>query len=210
MIEPHKLLAFWLAGIALNLVPGSDTLYVLGRSISQGRAAGFVAALGIGVGCLVHITAAALGVSALLANSAQAFAAVKLAGAAYLAWQGVTMLRDRSPLEATDEASKGALWTLFRKGVVTNALNPKVALFFLAFLPQFIDPGGAAPAAQTMTLGFVFDVTGTLYLLLLASFAGTVGNWLRRNSRAVFWQRRVTGVLFLGLAGKLAFADSRS
>lgn len=207
LFEPTRLVAFLVAGLALNLTPGPDTMYVLARSMGQGRAAGFVSALGISVGCLFHIAAAALGLSALLATSAMAFLVVKWVGALYLVWMGVRMVLSKQGPEAVRGLEPASLWRIFRDGVVTNVLNPKVALFFLAFLPQFVDPTRGSPGLQFVLLGLLFDVTGTLWLAFLAGVAGAFGGWLRRNPRFAAWQQRVTGGIFVALGARLALQE---
>jgi threonine/homoserine/homoserine lactone efflux protein len=168
----HDLGLFVVAGLLLNVTPGADTLYIVGRSTVQGWKAGAVAALGIGAGCLVHTLAAALGLSAILATSANAFAIVKWIGAAYLVWLGIAMLRSR-PAAALPDARPAppvALSRIFVQGLLTNVLNPKVALFFLAFLPQFIAADAPDKALAFVLLGLVFDVNGTLWNLFVAWF----------------------------------------
>jgi RhtB (resistance to homoserine/threonine) family protein len=204
LFDPTRLAAFMLAGLALNLTPGPDTMYVLARSLGQGRSAGVVSALGIAAGCLFHIAAAALGLSALLATSAMAFTVVKWVGAIYLVWMGVQMLRSKAGPEAVQGLQPTSLWRIFRDGVVTNVLNPKVALFFLAFLPQFVDPARGSTGAQFIVLGLLFDVTGTAWLVFLAGASGAFGTWLRRNPRVAAAQKRVTGAVFVALGARLA------
>ncbi|MFY1825245.1 LysE family translocator [Myxococcus fulvus] len=207
LFEPTRLLAFLLAGLVLNLTPGPDTMYVLARSMGQGRSAGFVSALGICVGCLFHIAAAALGLSALLATSAMAFLVVKWVGALYLVWMGLQMLRSRRGPDAVHALAPTSHWRIFRDGVVTNVLNPKVALFFLAFLPQFVDPSRGDTGLQFVLLGLLFDVTGTLWLCFIAAVAGAFGGWLRRSPRFAVWQQRVTGGVFVALGARLALQE---
>ncbi|MCP3100015.1 LysE family translocator [Myxococcus sp. K15C18031901] len=207
LFDPTRLVAFLLAGIALNLTPGPDTMYVLARSVGQGRGAGFVSALGISVGCLFHIAAATLGLSALLATSAAAFTVVKWVGALYLVWLGVQMLRSKSGPELARDVAPASLWRIFRDGVVTNVLNPKVALFFLAFLPQFVDPTRGSTGLQFVVLGLLFDLTGTAWLAFIAGVAGAFGAWLRRNPRFAAWQQRVTGGVFVALGARLALQE---
>ena len=150
---------FMLATLALNLTPGPDMLYVLGRSVGQGRKAGVVSALGIGAGILVHMAAVALGLSALLREVPAAYDAIRYAGAAYLLYLGVRTWLERGSVGVRGESAPVPLWTVFRQGVVTNVLNPKVALFFLAFLPQFVDPAAGPVGAQVVVLGLAFDVS---------------------------------------------------
>ncbi|WP_163784684.1 LysE family translocator [Myxococcus vastator] len=203
--DATRLTAYFLAALALILTPGPDTMYVLARSMGQGRKAGIVSALGIFVGGLFHIAAAAFGLSALLATSALAFSVVKWGGAAYLVWMGVQLLRaqDDAPEEVRALPALG-LRRIFRDGVVTNVLNPKVAVFFLAFLPQFVDASAGSTGLQFLGLGLMFSVTGTSWLVLLAATAGAFGGWMRRNPRVAAWQQRVTGGVFVVLGARLA------
>jgi threonine/homoserine/homoserine lactone efflux protein len=202
----HDLGLFVVAGLLLNVTPGVDTLYIVGRATRQGRDAGAVAALGIGAGCIVHTLAAALGLSAILATSATAFTVVKWIGAAYLVYLGVTMLRSQphaasAPLES---ASRGQV---FAQGFLTNVLNPKVALFFLAFLPQFIDADAPHKAFAFVLLGVIFNVNGTLWNLFLAWSAAGLGRRLEAGSRTAVWLNRVLGGLFVGLGVRLALTE---
>ncbi|GHG81733.1 LysE family translocator [Comamonas sp. JC664] len=205
LFDLTRLTAYLVAVLALILTPGPDTMLVLARSLGQGRKAGIVSALGIFVGCLFHIGAAAFGLSALLATSALAFSVVKWVGAAYLVWMGVQMLRtpDAGPEVVKALPPKG-LSRIFRDGVVTNVLNPKVAVFFLAFLPQFVVAAEGSTGLQFLGLGLMFSVTGTLWLMVLAATAGTFGGWMRRNPRVEAWQKRVTGGVFVALGARLA------
>lgn len=165
MFGIHDFTVFLLTGIVLNLTPGPDTFYILGRSIAQGRGAGVASALGISAGALVHTFAAALGLSAIIAASATAFLAVKLAGAAYLIFLGARMLFSRRSAAGAIPAtfSTSGFLAIFRQGLVTNVLNPKVALFFLAFMPQFIAADSTNKFAAFLVLGLCFVVTGTLW-----------------------------------------------
>jgi threonine/homoserine/homoserine lactone efflux protein len=203
MPDLHTLALFMAAGLALNVTPGPDMLYVAARSTSEGRRAGVVSALGIGAGTLVHIAALALGLSALLAAVPLLYDAVRLAGAAYLVWLGLRALL--RPAAQSDDAPPppASLATIFRQGVVTNVLNPKVALFFLAFLPQFVDPARGSAAAQIVALGLLFDTSGTTVNVLVALAASRAGGSLRRG-RAARVLHRVTGGVFLLLGARLA------
>ncbi len=200
----HDLPLFVVAGLLLNLTPGADLLYVAGNTAAGGRRAGMLAALGIGTGCLFHVLLAALGLSALLAASELAFTVVKWAGAAYLVWMGVSMLHSRgsaSALSAIDPQR------VFWRGVLTNALNPKVALFFLAFLPQFIAPQSAHRTLAFGLLGLVFTVNGTLVTLAMAWLGGMARERLagsQRAGRLGLWLQRVAGAVFVVLGVKLA------
>jgi len=204
MFDRNTLILYLVGAISLNLTPGADTIYVLTRSLGQGRKAGIVSALGISTGCLVHIAAASLGLSALLATSALAYDLVKYIGAAYLAYLGWKMLRSGGGLDAIRDLPEARLGQIYRQGMLTNVLNPKVALFFLAFLPQFVNPARGSAALQFGILGLLFDVTGTLWIVFLALISGVIGDWLKRHPRFIRFQRRATGILFLGLAARLA------
>lgn len=207
MIGIHDLPLFLVSGLLLNLTPGADSLYVVTRGAAQGARAGAVAALGIGAGCLAHVLAAGAGLSALLAASATAFAALRLVGAAYLVWLGVSLLRGGSEAASVARAIPAApLRAVFAQGVLTNVLNPKVALFFLAFLPQFVDADAPSKPAAFLVLGAIFTLTGTLWCLVLAVSAARVGR-AGIGRRASAWLRRGAGGLFVLLGARLAFAD---
>lgn len=209
MIPPlHSLLLFTAAGLALNVTPGPDMLYVAARSTSEGRAAGIVSSLGIAAGTLFHITAVALGLAALLAAVPVAYAAVRIGGAIYLVYLGVRALAQRSPVRAHDVA-RASLTTIFRQGAITNILNPKVALFFLAFLPQFVDPARGNPAAQVVVLGLIFDTSGTIVNAMVALGASSATRRFRGDGRSAEYLRRFTGVIFIGLGLRIALASQR-
>lgn len=209
MFGTQDLTLFVIAGLLLNITPGPDVLYIVGRSAAQGFRAGAWAALGIGAGCFVHIVAAALGLSAILATSAMAFTIVKWIGAAYLVYIGVSMLRARraefaSPIKALPATS---LTRIFWQGFLTNALNPKVALFFLAFVPQFIDASSPAKVMAFLFLGVVFNVNGTLWNISVAWMAARLLSQLTAAADVGLWLNRVLGGLFVGLGVKLAFSE---
>lgn len=204
MPDAHSLLLFILAGLALNITPGPDMLYIVARSSSEGRRAGIVSALGVGAGTLVHIAALTLGLAAVLRSVPLAYDAVRLAGAGYLIYLGISALL-RSPTSAAVTIERASLWAIFRQGVVTNVLNPKVALFFLAFLPQFVDPSRGAPAVQMAVLGLIFDLNGTLVNISVAVGAHSVASlFLGEQSRNARIMGRATGVLFIGLGARVA------
>lgn len=206
MFGTQHLALFITSGLLLNITPGQDTMYIVGRSLSQGRRAGLLSVVGISAGCVVHTLAAAFGLSAILATSAQAFLVVKLAGAAYLIYLGTRMLLDRSRELTVGTFDTEPGWAVFRAGFVTNLLNPKVALFFMAFLPQFVDPAAASKTIAFLFLGAVFVVNGTLWCLVLALGASAVAARLRTGPSASAWIRRATGALFVGLGVRLAVA----
>ncbi|HUQ99250.1 MAG TPA: LysE family translocator, partial [Gemmatimonadaceae bacterium] len=183
MPDGHSLLLFMAAGLALNLTPGPDMLYVAARGASEGKAAGVVSALGIGAGTFVHIALVALGLAALLAAVPLAYTVLRIGGATYLIYLGVRAIRSRSSL-TLQHVEPAALPTIFRQGVITNVLNPKVALFFLAFLPQFIDPSRGNPALQVVALGLLFDTSGTIVNLGVALGSSRAAASLRRNTRS--------------------------
>jgi threonine/homoserine/homoserine lactone efflux protein len=203
---------YWLfvgTGIMLNLIPGQDTAFILGRALSGGQRAGVAAALGISVGSLCHTLAAALGFSALIAASATAFAIVKLAGATYLILLGIRLLFARAA-SAADAVSLPAqrgpgAASCFKQGILTNVLNPKVALFFLALLPQFIDPASRSKPAAFFVLGISFIITGTLWSLVLALAAARLREFFAGNPAVRTWLDRVTGALFVTLGARLAW-----
>jgi len=207
MFGIHDFGLFLAAGILLNLTPGPDTAYVLGRSIAQGREAGIASALGICVGSIFHTCAAALGLSAILATSALAFVAIKLLGGAYLIFLGIQMLLDRRKhLSLPTNFRQWTTAAAFRQGVFTNILNPKVALFFLAFLPQFIDPASNMKVLAFLSLGLTFVTTGTIWCLVLAWFASVFSERLRGNETIGQWLNRAAGALFVFLGLRLASA----
>ncbi len=206
MLGIHDLPLFVLSAVLLNLTPGPDTLFVVGQA-TGGTRAGVMAALGIGAGCLVHIVGATIGLSALLLASATAFAIVKGLGAAYLVWIGLSLLFARSSA-ATAPADRATERPddrrIFLRGALTNALNPKVAMFFLAFLPQFIDPTAPRRALGFLALGCLFNVTGTVWNLSLAWLAARAVGRRPGARAAAAWFRRGVGAVFVALGLKLA------
>jgi threonine/homoserine/homoserine lactone efflux protein len=207
MVDPATLAVFVGAALALLLVPGPAVLYIVARSMHQGRAAGLSSVLGIHVGTLVHIVGATLGLSALLVSSATAFTAVKVLGAVYLVYLGVrTLLGRDGALEAAPAGTARGRRRDFAEGIVVNVLNPKTALFFLAFLPQFVDPDAGHATLQILVLGLTFMLLGLVTDSLWALAAGTAGGWLRGHRGFVRAQRYVTGSVYLGLGAATALA----
>jgi threonine/homoserine/homoserine lactone efflux protein len=204
MFGTHDLWLFVLSGLLLNIAPGPDTFYILGRTAGQGWRGGAVAALGIGSGCFVHIVAGALGVSALLAASATAFSVLKWVGGAYLVWMGIAMLRGPTPTVQTAQAPQQQLRRVFVQGFATNALNPKVALFFLAFLPQFIAPDAPHKAWAFLFLGCVFNFNATLWNLLVAWSAARLASSVKDSRTVRTWVNRSIGGVFIYLGVRLA------
>ncbi len=210
MLHIQNLYLFFMASLLLNLTPGNDMIYVATRSISQGSKAGMISALGIFLGCFVHITAAVFGLSLILAKSVFIFRLIKFAGAGYLVYLGIRTLlskpdfgRKKKKLPALNK------WKLLKQGILTNALNPKVALFFLAFLPQFIQVGSSLYRIQFLFLGLWFAVQGTCVLLMMALLLGKTKDFLLSNER--FWkiQERVTGIVLISLGIKVAFSSGK-
>ena len=204
------LLAFTLTSLLLAVAPGPDNLGVLSLGLSRGRrsAAGF--AFGCASGCLTHTLLAALGISALIMASETAFQVLKYLGAAYLLYLASKALRASGhvKVDAAQPNGDDGFLRFVTRGLIANAINPKVALFFLAFLPQFVDRHAAVSAPlQIIVLGVIFTLSAMLVFQLIALFAGAIGNWLRRRPRAGVWLDRLTGVLFIGLAARLALAQ---
>ena len=209
MPDAHSLLLFLAAGLALNFTPGPDMLYVAARGASEGRAAGIVSALGIGAGTLVHITLVALGLAALLAAVPVAYTLVRIAGAIYLIYLGVRALRSKSTL-SVERLQPASLGAIFRQGVITNVLNPKVALFFLAFLPQFVDPARGSVSLQVVVLGALFVGIGLCSDSTYALLASRFGTWLRTSRSFRHGQRYVAGGIYVGLGVTAALAGAKT
>ncbi|QIE22334.1 LysE family translocator [Caballeronia sp. SBC2] len=200
-------LLFLAASIAITVAPGPDNLQVLARGISQGRAAGLVAALGFAAGISFHTTLAALGVAALLKSSPMAFQAVKLAGAAYLIWIGIKAIRSKG-LSSAHERPSQPLAVVFRQSVVGNMLNPKVTLFFIVFLPQFVTPhGGQSVMLQMFELGGVFMLQTVVVFSVFGVAAGMIGAYLKRRPKVGLWLDRLAGATFIGLGIRVALKD---
>jgi threonine/homoserine/homoserine lactone efflux protein len=206
--DASTLALFVAAALALLLVPGPAVLYIVARSVEQGRAAGLVSVVGVHLGSLVHIAAAAIGLSSLLVSSALAFNVVKYLGAAYLVYLGVRAFLTRAEPEEV-QVRPAPLRKLLRQGAVVNILNPKTALFFLAFLPQFVDPEAGYAAVQIVFFGLVFVALGFVTDGLYALVAGTAGNWLRSSRGYLAMRRYVSGTVFIGLGLAAAFSGSR-
>ncbi|TDV18408.1 LysE family translocator [Paraburkholderia caballeronis] len=193
--------------LAITFAPGPDNLQVLARGISQGRMAGFVSALGFAAGVTFHTTLAALGIAALLRSSPVAFEVLKLAGAAYLVWIGVKALRSQG-LAAAGDRPRQPLATIFRQSVLGNVMNPKVTLFFVVFLPQFVDPAGAQPVTvQMLELGLLFMLQTVVVFSLFGVCAGMIGGWLKRRPRAGVWLDRIAGLTFIAIGIRVALRD---
>jgi threonine/homoserine/homoserine lactone efflux protein len=208
MPEPHALTLFLLSSVIIVVTPGPAVLYIVARSIDQGRTAGIVSTLGVSAGAMFHVLAAAFGLSAILVSSALAFSVVKYLGAAYLIYLGIQKLLSSANPQTLLSVEPRALGRIFRDGMVVNILNPKTALFFFAFLPQFIDPARGSVATQFVLLGSVFVVIGVISDGLYALAAGSARHWLREA--ASFWkfERYLAGTVFIGLGVATALSGS--
>ncbi len=206
LYSPDHWLAFFAAALALNLAPGPDLAFVLSTAAARGRRAGFAASLGVCSGALVHVLAVAAGLSAVLVASAWAFTAVKLAGAAYLVYLGVQALRSRpEPVSAQPGRPRPASpWAVYRQGVFIDVLNPKVAVFFMAFLPQFAEPGRGNLALQLFVLGGLVIALGLAVEAGLILAASRAARFLGAKPRISLWLERLLGLVFIGLAVRLA------
>lgn len=212
MIDSHSLAVFLIASLALLLAPGPAVLYVVARSVDQGRKAGIVSVLGISLGGFVHVFAAAVGLSALLVSSALAFTVVKYLGAAYLIYLGVMTLRSKSKPIGDPHYEKKPLGKIFRQGMVVNILNPKTALFFFTFLPQFVDPARGSVALQITMLGTLFLVMAIVTDGMYAMVAGTLGQWLKNNQSFLKLQKYLSGgiYIFLGVTTALSGSNNKT
>ena len=202
---------FLLAGILLNITPGNDTIFILSRSIAQGKQAGVMSVLGIATGSIIHTSFAALGLSIIISESIVAFSILKYAGAAYLIFIGYKMLVEPPHPELNLQPKKSAdnLKKIYRDAVITNVLNPKVALFFIAFLPQFINPAFKNTLLPFMLLGITFTITGTLWCLVLANFASLSATKMKSNSRFSASINKTCGLVLVGLGIKLALSPGK-
>ncbi|PAF19131.1 LysE family translocator [Terribacillus saccharophilus] len=194
---------FLLTGILLNLIPGADTIYIVGRSVSQGRTAGIYSVLGIITGSLMHTLFVAFGLSMILVKSVYLFNAIKFIGVIYLMYLGIRMLLDKSNLAFQTGASvQPNKQKIYMQGLLTSLTNPKVSLFFIAFLPQFINPNASSPI-PFLILGLTFTTTGFLWCLFVAYFSSYVTKTLRGNNKIGLTLYKVTGVIFIGMGIKL-------
>ncbi|MFT4153348.1 LysE family translocator [Parafilimonas sp.] len=202
---------FLITGILLNLTPGNDTIFILTKSIAQGKKAGMISALGISSGSIVHTILAALGLSIIMAKSIIVFNITKCIGAAYLMYVGYKMLTDKSKLQ-TDNISKSGnvnYWKIYRDAMLTNILNPKVALFFIAFLPQFINPSQQNTVFPFLLLGATFIITGTIWCFVLAIFSSAIFSKLKSNKKVSYYINKVCGIALVGLGIKVALSERK-
>lgn len=204
MLAPDQFLSFLAAAMLITLSPGPDNLMVLGVGISRGRAQGMAFGLGCALGCLSHTLLATLGVSALIAASPIAFTALKIGGGLYLLWLGIQALHSKGRVNVTKAGAPiESLPRLFAKGLFANSVNPKVILFFLSFLPQFVIAERGQVAWQTAQFGLLFTVQAALLFGLLGFFSGAVGQWINRNESAGRWLDRIAGTIFVALGVRL-------
>jgi len=209
MIEPAKFILFVGVSWALILAPGPDMLYVITRGVTQGRRAGMLSALGVIGGILVHTTAAAFGLTLILQTSALAFLVVKVVGAAYLIYLGIKAWREKSTFRLQPSTAMVSFRRVFWQGVLSNVLNPKVAIFFLAFLPQFVDRASHQVTLQMVTLGLTFAFFGLCFLLVVGYSSGTIGGWLTNRPHYAQVLGRLAGGVMIGLGIRLALTERR-
>jgi threonine/homoserine/homoserine lactone efflux protein len=208
LLSPEQFFGFLSASLLITMTPGPDNLLVLSIGASKGRKLGVAFGLGCAIGCLSHTILAALGVSALIAASPVAFTGLKLVGGAYLIYLGWQALRSKGSVNApSDGGTPSSAWQLFGKGMFANAINPKVVMFFLAFLPQFVSSSQGDVPWQLAQLGVVFTLQAALLFGVLGYFAGQVGRWLNRNKNAGLWLDRIAGTIFIALGVKLVVSS---
>ncbi|MCL1598313.1 MAG: LysE family translocator [Actinomycetia bacterium] len=209
MPEGTTILVVALASLVLVVIPGPAVIYILTRSVSQGRNAGLVSAIGVNLGSTVHVLAAVAGLTVLLANSTAAYTAVKWAGVVYLAWLGIRTLMSDDEGFSEPAVEPAGLKRIFIQGVLVNMLNPKVAIFFLAFLPQFVDPNAPNAATQTLVLGLTLVTIGLISDSVYAVIGGSIGDLFRKRPGAARASRITAGSVYLALAGIAAVAGTR-
>lgn len=207
MIDPTKFALFIAVSWALILSPGPDMIYVITRGMAHGRRAGVLSAIGVVCGILVHTTAAAFGLTLIFQTSALAFLFVKFVGAVYLLYLGIKSWRDKSTFYLQTTVSVAKSSTLFWQGVLSNVLNPKIAIFFLAFLPQFVDQGSAYITLQMVILGLTFAGFGLCFLLAVGYSSGSIGKWLAYRPQYTQFFQRLAGGILIGLGIRLAFTE---
>ncbi len=205
----HGYESFFIAAIIFAMTPGLDTIFVLNKAFSKGRRAAVVGALGVNAGVLVHTIAAAFGLSIILSQSTTAFLTIKWAGAAYLCWLGVRSILSKPVNFAAlqDFNSQESIFTSFRTGLIANVLNPKVALFVLAFFPQFINADAAGRAQPFFVLGLTYAAVGTVWYIILACFAAALGGILIKTPAASRWMNRASGLIFIAMGAKIALTE---
>ena len=207
MFDPASFVLFFVASWALIITPGPDMLYVITRGIAQGRRAGLHSAFGVTLGIFVHTLLAALGLAALLQTSALAFLVIKYIGATYLIYLGIQSFRDTSSFDNGDQQNPMATQAIFWQGFISNVTNPKIAIFFLAFLPQFVQPDGGSFFFQMLTLGLLFALFGIAFLSVVGYFAGQIGSWCSKKPKLVNRFRWLTSGVLVGLGVRLALIE---
>ena len=202
---------FLITVIILNLTPGNDTIFILSRSIAQGKKAGIISALGIGSGSVVHTILAALGLSIIITKSIILFNIIKYVGAFYLIYIGYKMLTDKSKLvtDKISESNNVDYWKIYRDAMLTNILNPKVALFFIAFLPQFINPSQQNTVLPFLLLGTTFIITGTIWCFILTIFSSAIFSKLKNNKKVSYYINKICGIALVGLGIKVALSEHK-
>ena len=205
----ETILLFMTATLVLNLTPGPSILYVMSRSLGQGRTAGLVSAIGLGTGSFLHAMAATLGLSAAMAYSPVVYAGIKYLGAAYLVYLGVSLLMQRASPRVATQSEEVSLIQVYCQGVITELLNPKIALFFLSFLPQFVDPSRGSVVHQTMLLSFLFHVTGVPINMLVAVVGSAIARWFARHPLFEQIRNGLAGTVLIGLGLRLALSERR-
>ncbi|PTT00512.1 homoserine lactone transporter [Flavobacterium sp. HMWF030] len=202
---------FLLTGLLLNITPGNDTIFILSRSMAQGKRAGIMSVLGIATGSLIHTVLAAFGLSIIIAKSILAFNIIKYAGAAYLLYVGYKMLTDKTKINTDTSISENLInfKKIYRDGVLTNVLNPKVALFFISFLPQFINPHTTNTIVPFIKLGVTFTITGTIWCLILANFASVIFSKLKQNKKLSNYVNKTCGGVLIALGIKIALTTKK-
>lgn len=202
---------FLLTGILLNLTPGNDTIFILSKSIGQGKKAGIISALGVATGSMIHTIFAAFGLSLIIAKSIFLFTIIKYAGTVYLLFIGYKMLTNKRPLTTDIASGSNSInyFRIYRDAIFTNVLNPKVALFFIAFVPQFIDPFFKNTILPFITLGLAFITTGTIWCLILATFASSIFAKLKSNKNVSTYINRICGIALIGLGVKVALTGRK-
>ena len=208
-MDTASFILFFTASWVLIVTPGPDMIYVMTRGISQGPRAGVVSALGVTLGILAHTMLAAFGLAVILSTSALAFLFVKYVGAGYLIYLGIQSFRDKSRLDFTKNKPPAAIGAVFIQGVFSNLFNPKIALFFLAFLPQFVKPENGSTTVQMLFLGGVFALSGVVFLVFLGYFSGGVGKWLAKRAHLADKIRWFTGGVLIALGLRLAFLERK-
>lgn len=207
MMEPTKFALFMGISWALIIAPGPDMFYVITRGMAHGPKAGMLSAIGVVCGILVHTTAAALGLTLIVQSSTSAFLLVKFAGATYLLYLGIKAWRDKNTFSLPSQIAVMNTYALFWQGMLSNVLNPKIAIFFLAFLPQFVDRGGSHIALQMVILGLTFAMMGLCFLLVVGYSSGVVAGWLTHRPHYIQYLQRLAGGILIGLGIRLAFTE---